>query len=261
MNNHNLKMIKKPLTIAIVGKGGTGKTVITTLLAKVISQIHKYKLLLIDADPTHPHLCNMIKLYPNKSLEEIRLDVIKNIQNKNNDPIKLAENIDFNVYESMAESKNFCLLSIGQPESQGCFCPSNTLLKRVLESITIDFDIILIDCEAGLEQINRMVLRTVDIILIITDISLRSIETANSIRKNALKFTNYKKLWVIINKVKTNIEIIRNRLKELNLPVLGEISEDPNITQFDLEGKAIIDLPEDSSSFMEIKSLINQLLY
>ncbi|MHA2429933.1 MAG: nucleotide-binding protein [Promethearchaeota archaeon] len=52
---------KKPIRIAIVGKGGVGKTVITVLFTKIISEHYKYKLLLIDADPTHPHLCNMVK--------------------------------------------------------------------------------------------------------------------------------------------------------------------------------------------------------
>ena len=253
-------MKQGPLTIAVSGKGGVGKTVVTTLLAKVISQTQKYKLLLIDADPTHPHLCNMVKLMPNKSLEEIRLEAVKKAHKKKKDALKLAERIDFNVYEGMAESKDFCLFSIGQPEGPGCFCPSNTLLRKVIESISKDFDIILIDCEAGLEQINRMVLKSVDIILIVTDISLRSIETANSINKNAKKFTHYKNSGVIINKVRGNIDIILKKLYELNLPIYGQIPEDENVRIFDLEGTAIYDLPEDSPSFIEIKKLVNKVL-
>ena len=196
-----------PLTIAVVGKGGVGKSVITALLAKVISQKYNYKLLLIDADPTHPHLSNMVKLVPKQSLEEIRTDIIESAVKNEKSPKKIAKNIDFKVYNSMAESKDFCLFSIGQPEGPGCFCPSNTLLKRVIESISKDFDIILMDCEAGLEQINRLVLESVDMILIVTDISLRSVETANSIRNSAKKFTNYKKLGIIVNKVKGNIKV------------------------------------------------------
>ena len=253
-------MKEKPLTIAITGKGGVGKTIITTLLAKVIAQSHKYKMLLIDADPTHPHLCNMVKLTPDKSLEEIRLNAVKKAHKKNEDPQKLAEKIDFDVYEGLAESKNFCLFSIGQPGGPGCFCPSNTLLRKVIESISKDFDLILIDCEAGLEQINRMVLKSVDNILIITDISLRSIETANSIRESAKKFTNYKKMGVIINKVKGNIDIILKKLNELELRIIGQIPEDQKITEFDLAGNAIIDLPDDSPSLIEIKNIVKKIL-
>lgn len=253
-------MKQNPLTVAITGKGGVGKTAITTLMAKVITQSYNNKMLLIDADPTHPHLCSMVKLIPDKSLEEIRLNAVKKAGKKNEDAQKLAERIDFDVYEGMAESKNFCLFSIGQPEGPGCFCPSNTLLRKVLESISKDFDLILIDCEAGLEQINRMVLKSVDYIIIITDISLRSIETANSIRKSAKKFTNYKQIGVIINKVKGNIDIILEKLDELNLPIIGQIPDDENITNYDLKGKPIIDLSDDSPSLVEMQKIVKKIL-
>ena len=249
-----------PLTIAVVGKGGVGKSVITALLAKVISQKYNYKLLLIDADPTHPHLSNMVKLVPKQSLEEIRTDIIESAVKNEKSPKKIAKNIDFKVYNSMAESKDFCLFSIGQPEGPGCFCPSNTLLKRVIESISKDFDIILMDCEAGLEQINRLVLESVDMILIVTDISLRSVETANSIRNSAKKFTNYKKLGIIVNKVKGNINLIIEKLNQLNFPLLGQIPEDETIIKQDLEGKPIIDLPEDAPSLEVVKSLVKEIL-
>ncbi|MHA1492008.1 MAG: nucleotide-binding protein [Promethearchaeota archaeon] len=251
-------MSKTSKVISIVGKGGVGKTMITTLLAKTISEKYNYKLLLIDADPTHPHLSNMVKLKPKKSIEEIRLEAIKNVFKK--DSQNLAENIDFHVYEGIAENKNFCLFSIGQPVGPGCFCPSNTLLRKVLESISKDFDIVLIDCEAGLEQINRKVIKSVDVLLIIVDISLRSIETADSIRKSAKRFTNYKKLGVIINRAKPNIDKILKRIEELGLPLLAQIPEDEIITEFDLEGKALIDIPENTPCLLALGGVVKEIL-
>ena len=248
------------MKIAIAGKGGVGKTAITTLIAKAISQSYDYKMLLIDADPTHPHLCSLVNLIPDKSLEEIRTNAVKNVSKKEKSSQELAEKIDFDVYEGMVESKDFCLFSIGQPEGPGCFCPSNTLLRKVIESISKDFDIIIIDCEAGLEQINRMVLRSIDILVIVTDISMRSIETADSIRNRAGKFTHYKKVGVIINKVKGQIDLILNRLQEFDLPLLGQIPEDENIIKFELEGKPLIDLEDNTPSFLAIKKLIKKIL-
>lgn len=250
----------KPLRIAVVGKGGVGKTAITTLIAKEISESYDKKLLLIDADPTHPHLSNMVKLKPDKSLEEIRMDAVKAAHQNDSNAKSLAEKIDFNVYEGMAESKNFCLFSIGQPEGPGCFCPSNTLLRKVIETISQDFDIILIDCEAGLEQINRKVIRSIDILLIITDISMRSIETADSIRRSAKKFTNYKKLGIIVNKVRGNIDSIEKKLIELDLSLIGKVPEDDILIQFDLEGKPLFEIPDNSSSFLAIKEIIKKIL-
>ncbi len=252
-------VLKKPLVIAVAGKGGVGKTVITALLARTISKNYDYKMLLIDADPTHPHLSNMVKLIPKKSLEKIRIDVIVKTLKKEKTAQNLAENIDFEIYNAIAESKEFSLFSIGQPEGPGCFCPSNALLKKVIESISQDFDIVLIDCEAGLEQINRMVIKSVDIILIITDISLRSIETAESIRKSAKKFTNYKKLGIIINKTRGNIDVIIEKLTKLHLPILGQIPEDQNIIKYDLLGNSIIDIPENAPSKVAINQMLKEI--
>ncbi|MHA2282998.1 MAG: ATP-binding protein [Promethearchaeota archaeon] len=258
MGHKNL--IKKPLIIAVVGKGGVGKSIITTLLAKNVAQKYNFKMLLIDADPTHPHLSNMVKLIPRVSLEMIRIDVINKTLDKEKSIQELAENIDFEVYNAIVEGKDFSLISIGQPEDPGCFCPSNMLLRKVVESISKDFDIILIDCEAGLEQINRMVIEAVDIILIVSDLSIRSVETANTLRKSAKKFTNYKKLGIVLNKVKGNIDYIINKLEELNLPLLARIPEDPNITEFDIKGSPIIDLPKNSRSLSSINKLVEKML-
>ncbi len=253
-------MENKPLVISVVGKGGSGKTVITALLAKAISKKYEYKLLLIDADPTFPHLSQMVNLIPEKSLEKLRTEVIDEILTKANDFKAVAENIDFEVYSAIAESKNFSLFSIGQPEGPGCFCPSNTLLRKVIGSISKDFDIVLIDCEAGLEQINRMVIESVDFLLIVSDISMRSIETAAAIRESAKKFTNYKELGLILNRVKGNTNHIKQKLKDLNLKLLGEIPEDNVITEFELKGKPIIDIPEKSKSFIALNKLVEKIL-
>jgi len=255
-----MELKKTPLIIAIAGKGGVGKTIITTLIAKAISTSYTFKLLLIDADPTHPHLSKMVKLVSEISLEKIRADLIDNTIAKKEDLQSIAETIDFKVYNAIAESKDFSLFSIGQPEGPGCFCPSNTLLRKVIESISSDFDIVLIDCEAGLEQINRMVIKSVDYVIIVTDISLRSVETANSISQSAKKFTNYRKIGVIINRVKGDIAKITDKLKEYNLTVITSIPEDEILTEFDLEGKPIIDIPDKSTSYQIIKDNIHRIL-
>ena len=253
-------LIKRPLIIAVVGKGGVGKTIITTLLAKIVSQKYDFKMLLIDADPTHPHLSYMVRLIPRVSLEMIRIDVINKTLKRKKSIQELAEKIDYEVYNAIVEGKDFSLISIGQPDDPGCFCPSNALLRKVIESISKDFDIILIDCEAGLEQINRMVIESVDIIIIVADLSIRSVETANTLRKSAKKFTHYKKLGVVLNRVKGNIDYIVNRLEELNLPLLARIPEDLNITELDIKGNPIIDLPNNSKSLLSMNNLVEKIL-
>ncbi len=252
--------MEKPLKICVVGKGGVGKSTLTSLMTKILVLTHKYKLLLIDADPTHPHLCEMVKLFPKKSLEKIRSELVKSASNKEKEPEKIAESIDFDVYNAIGENKDFCMYSIGQPEGPGCFCPSNALLRKVIESITKDFDIVLIDCEAGLEQINRMVFKSIDIVLIVTDMSMRSLETALAIKTSADKFIKYKKIGVVLNKVKGDVKSIEKKLAASKMDILERIPEDEKVEEFDKNGAPTIDLPLQSSSVVATKNLIAKII-
>ena len=253
--------MKRPYILAITGKGGVGKTSITVLIAKALSEMTDYRLLLIDADPTHPHLCEMINLHPKKSIENVRKKLIKQVSRSDVSISDVAHNIDFAVYNALTENKQFSLFSIGQPEGPGCFCPSNTLLRNVIENISRDFDIVLIDCEAGLEQIHRQVIKSIDYLVIVVDLSLRSIETANSIKNSAKKYTNYNGLGVIINKVRGDIQLLRDRMEELNLTLIGAISEDSNIMKYDLQGTPLIYLPQNTISFTEIQDLVKRVFF
>jgi len=119
----------------------------------------------------------------------------------------------------------------------------------------------LIDCEAGLEQINRLVIKSIDILLIVVDISMRSIETAKSIRDRAKKFTNYKKIGIIINKVKGNIDILENKIRELDFFLVGKVPEDNYIQKFDLEGIPLIDISVSTPSVKEVKKILAEYVF
>ena len=252
--------MKNPYVIAVVGKGGVGKSIITTLMTKSLTNNYDFKLLLIDADPTHPHLSLMVNLKPKTTIEKIRSEIIHKTLSKQKNIREIAENVDFKVYNAIQESKSFSLLSIGQPEDPGCFCPSNTLLKKVIESISSDFELILIDCEAGLEQITRKVIEKIDYLLIITDISLRSVDTAYTISKIGKKYTNSDKMGIIINKAEGNITAIRNKIEEYDLNLIGAIPRDLRISELDLEAKPIILIEESCESYKAVEEIISKIL-
>ena len=255
-----LNLSKAPLILAVVGKGGSGKSVIATLIAKTLIRNYHYNLLLIDGDPAYPHFSKMMNVTPTRNLETIKSQLLRSIQSGDKTSTQAAKFIDFEVYGALIETKEFSLISIGQPEESGCFCPSNTIMKKVIESISKDFDIVIIDCEAGLEQINRMVLESVDIVIIISDETQRSIETAVSIKSTADKFTNYHKIGLIINRVKGNTEKLQHQIKHLGLELFALIPEDENIKEYDNYGKAIIDIPENTSSYQTIKKALSSIL-
>lgn len=252
--------LRKPIIIAVVGKGGAGKTLFTTLMTKVLSEQFNLKFLLIDADPTHPHLCNMVNLSASKSLEEIRKSTIERTIQDNQNTLEIAKNLDFEIYDAMGESKEFSILSIGQPTDSGCFCPSNTLLKNVLKSITSEFDLILIDCEAGLEQITRKVVNNIDILLIVSDLSMRSLETANSIRNVAQNLIHFKRIGLILNKVKGDIGILLERIKEYDLPLIGRIPYEEHITQLEINSIPLINISNKSKALQSVEEITKNIL-
>jgi CO dehydrogenase maturation factor len=247
---------------AIVGKGGAGKTTFTYLFAKEMMKNHIHPLL-IDADPTMSHLTRMMGVSPKNSIENIRTHIISLVapKDKKKDTNQmLAENVDSIVKQSIYENELYSLLAMGQPETAGCFCPVNHLIKNVIETLGQEYQTIIIDCEAGLEQIHRNVISQVDYLLIITDTSTRSIETAKMILNSAKKFTHFKKAGLIINRVKEpQKEVLIQTITTLNIPLLGFLPEDPNISQLELEGKGFDHLPNDSPSIIAILDIFKKI--
>ncbi|MFW9950362.1 MAG: hypothetical protein ACFFKA_09605, partial [Candidatus Thorarchaeota archaeon] len=197
---------------------------------------------------------------PKITLETVKSKLIQNVKSGTLNSSDAAETIDFEVYNALIETKQFSLFSIGQPKEPGCFCPSNAIMKKVIESISKDFEIVVIDCEAGLEQINRMVIHSVDIIIIVSDESHRGIDTAVSIRESANKYTQYKKIGIIINRFESDIKEITAKMQKLNFLLYAIIPEDELIRIYDKEGKPMINLPEDAKSFNEIKRNLYKIL-
>ncbi|MFX0102294.1 MAG: AAA family ATPase [Candidatus Hodarchaeota archaeon] len=245
---------------AIVGKGGTGKTTFTTLFAKVLIEMRVHPLL-IDADPTMSHLARSLGVDVKESIEEIREKVIRTAarrDSKENETI--AEQIDQIVSDSMIRQEDFSLIVMGQPEKAGCFCPSNQLMRAIIEDISAEFGTVLIDCEAGMEQIQRKVIRSVDFLIIIADSSVRSIETAENILKTAKKFTNYKKIGLVLNKVQKHHEPLLERVNSSGIPLLGTIPFDEVLVKQEINGELIFDIPKKSAIYNAIEEISNIII-
>jgi len=173
----------KTKLLAVCGKGGTGKTASTAMMARALYESKKAKrLLLIDADPAMG-LLSALGLKAQKTMGEVREKIIKTAKKgSKEETARIGDMIDYMVFEALTERDTFALLAMGRTETLGCFCPVNTLLRKAIETLSESFDTILIDGEAGLEQINRQVVRRLDTLMIISDPSSRGIETAEMIK-------------------------------------------------------------------------------
>nr|MDO8082194.1 AAA family ATPase [Candidatus Freyarchaeota archaeon] len=248
--------------IALSGKGGAGKTVITALMAIVLREIPGLHVLLIDGDPSMSHLARILGLRVERTLEDVREDIIR-VADKGSEEERAerVRSLDYYLLEALVEEKGFNLLAIGTPVSPGCFCPANTLLRDAIESLSKNFDVTLVDCEAGLEQINRKVIRSVNSLLIVADPTLRGLQTAEVIRKTAEKYTHCSETGLVINRVRSPHEErgIREKAEKLELRVLGVVPEDENISELDTLGKPITEISSEASSLESVRGIINNL--
>jgi len=245
--------------VAVCGKGGTGKTVVTAMMSRVLLESGEApKLLLIDADPAMG-LPNALGVNVRRTMGQIREEIIRTARRgKKEEKLRLVDMLDYMVLEALNEMDGFALLSMGRTETLGCFCSINDLLRGAIETLSQSFDTILIDGEAGLEQINRQVMRRVDTLIVVTDATSRGLQTAAQIKKmvQSEKVIQCRKMGLVFNRVQGNEDLLRQAAQDMDLEVFGCIPQDENIAHYDLIGKPITELPGMSPGLAAVRSIV-----
>ena len=251
---------KKGKVIAVCGKGGVGKTVLSAMMTKLLSEKGDKKILAIDADPAYG-LSLALGVRVKRTVDDIRNDLIDRVKKgQSDDKSDMATALDYEVFEALEEGSNFGVLAIGRPEDEGCYCEVNEILKDVIGTLAKSFDVVLIDGEAGVEQINRRVMKNVDYLLIVTDTSAKGVNVASTIRHVAedRRAVEYEKLGLVINRARDRGEV-DGILGDITLDLFGWIPEDGVIREFDFRGKSMIDLPDDSASVVAVRGILEGL--
>jgi len=157
-----------PKVIAMAGKGGTGKTTISALLINYMLHKNLTPILAVDAD-ANANLNEVLDMDVDLTLGEIRRDL------KGDIPAHITRDqfMEMKVHQALVEAKGFDLLVMGQPDGPGCYCAANQHLAMTMDKLADNYSYILVDNEAGMEHLSRMNLRTIDILLVISDPSSR----------------------------------------------------------------------------------------
>ena len=243
--------------IAVTGKGGTGKTMLAALMIRLLSSEAGARVLAIDADSAIS-LSYALGMEVGKTLSEIRTEMIE-------DPIVRKGVMDSHVRTVIADivghGNGFDLLVMGRSEGPGCYCGINDLLRYGIESLSGEYDVIVVDGEAGPEQINRRVLQNIDTLIILTDTSIRGFQTAGVIDgiAGAGGATRLGQKGLVINRLKDSSEAVNEAARKTGLKVFGHIPEDENITEYDLGGKPLINLPDTSPGFEAVREILKEI--
>lgn len=231
-------------SVALAGKGGTGKTTIAGMLIKYLVEKGKTPILAVDAD-SNANLNEVLGLTVHDTVGNAREEMKKGqVPNGMTKDIFLSMKLE----EAVAESEGFDLLVMGQPEGQGCYCAANSLLTGFLEKLTANYPYIVMDNEAGMEHISRLTTRNVDLLLIITDTSRRGLQAGIRIHELARNLhIGVGKSYLILNQAKEEPKPAVNEIiTEAGLSLAGVVPEDETLYEYDLRGQPTIELPEDN---------------
>jgi CO dehydrogenase maturation factor len=232
---------ERPKVIAVCGKGGVGKTSISALITKVLIAEGKQRILAIDADPA-VGFASALGVKVGRTVTDIRNEVIAKSKVDRQDKKSILAKMDYQVFEAMIENDGYAFLAIGRPETDGCYCRVNTYLKTIIEAMVMKFDYVVIDGEAGIEQVNRRVMEEVSHLLLVSDCSYKGINVIKTIDQVASSgVMKYERAGVILNRLKNAGETELVDLGDLEL--LGAMLDDDLIRDYDIHDRPLLELP------------------
>jgi CO dehydrogenase maturation factor len=250
----------KAFTIAVAGKGGVGKTTLTGLLIRYLTEKRKGPVLAVDAD-ANANLNEVMGVSCESTVGHIREEALETAGGRPHG-MSLDEYLDMRIEQSMVEAKGFDLLVMGRPEGPGCYCAANNVIRRYTDHLIENYPYIVMDNEAGLEHMSRRTTSDTDLLLIISDPSARGIRTAGRVNGivDELKL-DVKRRGLIVNRVADGelSEASKAVVAEQGLELFGVVPADETISEFDLKGSPLVELPADSPSVNAFYKILDGL--
>ena len=245
--------------IAVAGKGGTGKTSFSALLIKYLIENGKSPILAVDADAN----ANLNEALGFPIENETVSELIASTKDPNGIPEGMTQDvyIEYKLNSALAEGKDVDLLVMGGPEGPGCFCFPNNILRKYLDHLSKAYKYIVMDNEAGLEHISRRTTKDIDFLFIVSDSSARSVRSAGRVYKLIKQLnTKVNNIYLILNKTtQEDVEVLKDEIEKTGLKLGGIIPSDPLITEYDIRGKALFELPADSPSVKGLYKILDNL--
>ena len=244
--------------IAVSGKGGVGKTSLSAAFVRLLAEEKPdARILAIDADPAIG-LSTALGVEVRETLDDIRKRIVKSVENdRPKEAVEMLSEARFRIIESLVEERSFSFLAIGRPEGAGCYCKVNAYLKEVISLLAGDFDYVVIDGEAGIEQISRRVMEKVSHLVLVTDPSRKGVQVVETIKRVADEMVMYERCGVVVNRVSDPDTIKYIHIE--GVPVLSWIAEDRAHANNDIRGLSIFDLPQDAPVMKGAKEALEKL--
>jgi len=246
--------------IAVAGKGGTGKTSITSLVIRYLIKNDSGPILAIDADP-NANLGESLGL----TVEGTVGSVLNSFQK---DKIQIPSGMSKQAYlnyklnEIIVESRGVDLVTMGRGEGPDCYCAPNLVLKNFTDSLAENYAYVVMDNEAGMEHLSRRTTQNIDALLIISNHSVKGVRTVARIRDlvSELKLV-VKRQSVIISFAPAKLDpLVTKELDKQGINLTATVPLDEELYQYDLKLKSLLDLPDTSKAVRAVNDLVVNLL-
>jgi CO dehydrogenase maturation factor len=216
------------MIIAVSGKGGVGKTTISALLTLRLVARGVKPVLAVDADP-NCCLDTALGIKVNSTVGGVRETARQIAGTGMAVGIAKQDLLELKIAESLVESRDFDMIAMGRPEGPGCYCYANNVLKAALEKLASKYPAVVLDNEAGLENLSRRIAPVVDVLVLVTDPSKVGLDTAKRLHALSKEMgIIYRKLVLVVNRARA-----------------GELSEAAKETAAAIGAFKVMALPDD----------------
>ena len=251
------------MVIALAGKGGTGKTTLAALLIHYLSNRRRgSSILAIDADPSS-NLHMALGLPAPRSVGEIREKMLAlSPSGAVGAGIARRDYLNTEVRLAVEEGDTVDLLAMGRPEGPGCYCAVNHLLREIVDDLAQGYDFVVMDNEAGMEHLSRRTTENVDVLLLITDPTLRGVQAAQTMAGLARSLSiRVREMGLVVNRVPAALPTpIQEAIVKTGLPLWAQIPDDPLVTEYDALGRPLANLPQDAPVMQAVARLAADVL-
>ena len=242
--------------IAVTGKGGVGKTTVAALVVRALVEAGKGAVLAVDADP-NLNLDAALGVRATDTVGDVREEGLDRTATLPGGMAK-AQFLELRIQQALVESKGFDLLAMGRPEGPGCYCFANTILRACVDQLGKQYRYVVVDCEAGLEHLSRRTAGDVDVLILLSDPSVRSLDTVRrvldlveslgtKVGKTAFAFTR------LADGIPPELQAAA---EQRGLPEAAAIPEDAGLRDLDVRGEALVSVSEESPAYQAVKGLL-----
>lgn len=250
------------ITIAVAGKGGTGKTTFAALTIKYLLERGHAPVLAIDGDPSS-NLNLALGLPLQATIGQIREEARDQVSNGLFQAgLSRPEYFAYKVEECLIEGDGVDLLAMGRPEGPTCYCAANNMLRTSIDRLGNGYAYVVIDNEAGMEHISRQTTRNVDYLFVVTDPTMRGVNAAKHIVALIGELgARIGKPALVVNRVAGELPPpLLQAIAQLGIPLAGTVPADAQVAEYDLVGRPLVELGHDSAVYTAVKTILERTI-